>query len=296
MIRITSIGEILFDVYPGVKTVGGASFNFIYHIIKLTGEGNFVSRIGRDEAGNDIINFMRQNDMATDFVQIDEKHPTGESIATLNEMKIPTWEIKLGTAYDYIELTEEIESLVSRNTDCLYFGTLAQRNFTTRKTIRHFFERDIKYFCDLNIRQNFYTKELITECLAACNVLKLNAEELRLVNNLLFNKRFETDETSKRLLDEYRIDQLCVTNGDQGAVIYQGNRNYYYKLKTKNVVDTVGAGDAYAAVLCLGYLKDWDIEKTNEIASGFAGEIVKIPGALPIDQALYDKYKPLVKE
>jgi fructokinase len=202
----------------------------------------------------------------------------------------------LETAYDYVELNEEIESLVSRKTDCLYFGTLAQRNFTTRRTIRHFFDRDIKFFCDLNIRQNFYTKELIRDCLAACNVLKLNVEELRLVNELLFNKRFDTNETPKRLLDDYRIEQLCITNGDQGAVIYQGDRNNYYRLKTENVIDTVGAGDAYAAILCLGYLKEWDICKTNEIASGFAGEIVKIPGALPIDQALYDKYKPLVKE
>jgi fructokinase len=296
MIRITSIGEILFDVYPEGKTVGGAPFNFIYHIINLTGEGNFVSRVGQDEEGKEIINFMRNNRITTNFIQIDEKHPTGESIATLDEMKIPSWEIKLETAYDYVELTEEIESLVSRKTDCLYFGTLAQRNFTTRKTICHFFNRSLKYFCDLNIRQNFYTEKMISECLVACNVLKLNVEELKLVNELLLNKNFDINDTPNRLLSEYQIDQLCVTNGDQGAVIYDGKRNNHFKLKVENVVDTVGAGDAYASILCLGYLKEWDIEKTNEIASWFAGEIVKITGALPADSALYDKYKKLINE
>jgi len=89
---------------------------------------------------------------------------------------------------------------------------------------------------------------------------------------------------------------LCVTHGEQGAVIYQGNRNVHYKQKTEKVVDTVGAGDAYAAVFSLGYLNNWDIEKTNKIASEFAGEIIKINGALPAGETLYNKYKQIINE
>ena len=296
MCRITSIGEILFDIYPEKKILGGAPFNFIYHIISLTGKGNFISRIGRDEEGEDILDFMKKNGLSSGFIQIDSEHPTGESVANLDEIKVPSWEIKKETAYDFIEMNQQIESLISKETDCLYFGTLAQRNITTRKTIQGCFSRNLKYFCDLNIRQNFYTKELITKCLEVCNVLKLNIEELRLVNNLLLNKTFDTTETPKRILNEYNIDQLSVTYGDQGAAIYKNNRNSYCQLKTGNVVDTVGAGDGYAAIFCLGYLNDWDIEKTNKTASEFSAEIVKIKGALPGDPGFYNKFKQTLNE
>ncbi len=296
MNRVTAIGEILFDVYPYSKTLGGASFNFIFHVIKLTGNGNFVSRIGQDTNGKEILKFIAENNLPGDFIQTDPIHPTGESIALLDNNKVPTWQIKTGTAYDYIEKNEEVEKLINEKTDCLYFGTLAQRNITTRETIHHFFNRDKKYFCDLNIRQNFYTTDLIRDCIKACNVLKLNIEELQLVNTLLLDKNFDINETPKRLINEYSIDRLCVTYGDQGAVIFEGSQSSNYRLKVDNVIDTVGAGDAYAAVLCIGYLNRWDIEKTNELASRFAGEIVRINGAIPNDSALHNKYKELINE
>lgn len=296
MKKITSIGEILFDVYPDRRTLGGAPFNFIYHIIKLTGKGNFISRIGNDPAGNSILNFLTNNEIPKTYIQIDSSHPTGESVAFLDEKKIPEWKIKTGTAYDFIELNDEIEQLISNKTDCLYFGTLAQRDKKTRDTIRHLFNRNLKYFCDLNIRQNFYTKELIRECLKACDVLKLNIDELNLVNNLLLNEKFDKHKFPERLQEEYGISQLCVTFGDRGATIYQGNKSSHYKLKLNNVVDTVGAGDAYAAIFCIGYLNGWDIENINKVASAFAGEIVKINGALPDGEFLYEKYKQVVDE
>jgi len=296
MHHISSIGEVLFDIYPERKTLGGAPFNFIYHIIGLTGGGNFISRIGKDEKGKNILAFMKTNSISAKYIQIDSEYPTGESVAKLDNMKIPSWEIKRETAYDFIEMNQEIESLIKHKTDCLYFGTLAQRGVRTRQTVHRCFNRNLKYFCDLNIRQSFYTKELIKECLEACNVLKLNVEELRLVSTLLLNKASGMDETPRMLLNEYNIDQLCVTHGEEGAVIYEGGRKNNYKLTTENIVDTVGAGDAYAAILCLGYLNNWEIEKTNKIASEFAGEIVKINGALPDGPDLYNKFKQIINE
>ncbi len=296
MQRITSIGEILYDVYPDRRTIGGASFNFIYHIHKLTGEGHFVSCVGKDKGGADIINFLETNNIPADFIQIDNRHPTGESAAFLNNMKIPSWRIKTETAYDYIGLNDKIESLISDNTDCIYYGSLAQRNSVTRDTIHHFFDRDLKYFCDLNIRQNFYTGELIKNCIKSADILKLNIEELYLVNKLLLDKSFDTEETPKRLIDMFKMDQLCITYGEHGAIIYEGDKKSRYESKVKNVVDTVGAGDAYASILCIGYLQGWPIEKTNDIASKFAGEIVRINGALPEGSDLYEKYKELIIE
>jgi fructokinase len=294
--RVTSVGEILFDVYPGYKTLGGAPFNFLYHVKKLTGLGNFISRIGDDKEGKEIIRFLKTNDIPTEYVQIDPEHPTGESIANLNRLKIPSWEIKTGTAYDFIELSDDIKALIANKTDCLYFGTLAQRDVVTRNTVQNFFNMGLIYFCDLNIRQNFYTENLVRECISVSDVLKLNVDELRLVNEMILKKNFDTYETPERLLNKYPIKLLCITYGDQGAVIFKEDKHNHFKVTIDNVVDTVGAGDAYAAILCIGYLRKWDIEKINRIASEFAGEIVKINGALPADSVLYDKYKRIVNE
>jgi fructokinase len=296
MQRITSIGEILFDIYPERKSLGGAPFNFIYHIVNLTGSGNFVSRIGKDKPGNEILKFLKKEKIAAEYIQIDERHTTGESIARLNEFKVPSWEIKANAAYDFIETTNEIKALVKNKTDCLYFGTLAQRNTTTRQTIHQFFNRDLKYFCDLNIRQNFFTKELIKECVTECNVLKLNMDELHLVNELLFKNDFDKNETPKRLLYDFNIELICVTNGEEGSSVFNSEGCNHVKIKTNSVVDTVGAGDAYSAILCLGFLRNWNIEKINTLAAEFAAEVVKINGAIPTSRSFYEKYKPIINE
>ena len=123
---ISSIGEILFDVYYNDKKLGGAPFNFIYHIIKLRSKGNFISRIGNDDFGKGILKYLENQEIKQDFIQIEDKHPTGRVIANLDENKIPHWVIEENSAYDFIEKTEEVDNLVS-GSDCLYFGTLAQR-------------------------------------------------------------------------------------------------------------------------------------------------------------------------
>ena len=294
MNRITSIGEILFDVYRDGKTPGGAPFNFLYHIKKLTGEGNFVSRVGNDKEGVEIINLLKENNLSTEYLQIDSEHPTGEATPTLDEKKIPSWNIKNNAAYDFIELTGELKELIAFKTDCLYFGTLAQRNAISGNTIHRLFYKDLIYFCDLNIRQNFYTKDLIMECISASDILKLNTDELRLLNELILNKNFDPYDTPRRLMNEYEIKLLCVTEGDQGASLFNKNEVNHFKTDIDNVVDTVGAGDAYAAILCIGYLQKWNIEKINHIASEFAGEIVKINGAIPEDSQIYYKFKSII--
>ena len=182
MKKITSIGEILFDVYGNQKKLGGAPFNFIYHIIKLTGQGNFVSRIGNDESGEKIRRILNEKKISDQFLQTDQTHKTGVAKTNLNNNKVPDFVIKENCAYDFINQTDDLLKVVNDQTDCLYFGTLAQRNETSRKTIQSLFDKRIKYFCDLNIRQKFYSKEIIEKSLYAADVLKLNEDELKLVN------------------------------------------------------------------------------------------------------------------
>ena len=292
MKKISAIGEILFDIYPGRKTLGGAPFNFIYHIIKLTGSGNFISAVGNDAAGNEIIQFIRKNEINDGYIQIKEEYPTGAAVANLDENKIPHWEIITGTAYDHILREPSLQKLLDEQTDCLYFGTLAQRAATSRDTIQSLLDsKRLKFFCDLNIRQNYYSKEIIEKSLSAANVLKLNIDELKLVNDLLINKPFDIVDLSKAIAGNYKIDLICVTMGEDGSYLISGDDVNLYKQSISNVVDTVGAGDAFAAILCLGYLSGWDIAKINKLSSEFASEIVMIEGALPKDDLIYEKFK-----
>lgn len=291
MNRITSFGEILFDVYPNGRKLGGAPFNFIYHIKKLTGKGNFISRIGNDLFGDEIFWFMRSNYMLTRFIQIDNDHPTGAAFANLDENKIPHWKIASNRAYDFIEMKESLSNLIENNTDCLYFGTLIQRSEISRNTLKSLMSFSKKHFCDLNIRQKFYTKEIIEECLRAADILKLNDEELNLLNKLFINQNGDEISIAKVIAERFEIGYVCITQGEHGAILYSDGKSDYQKAEAKNVVDTVGAGDAYAAILCLGCLYEWDISRINKLAVNFASDIVGIEGALPQSDDFYLKYK-----
>ena len=295
--NITAVGEILFDIYPGRKNLGGAPFNFLYHITKLKGSGNFVSSVGDDEFGNEILNFMEKNNINKKYVQLNNEHPTGKAVANLDAKKVPHWEIKTETAYDFISTSPELNNLIENETDCLYFGTLARRSSVSRETIESLFNRkSIKYFCDLNIRQDFYDKEIIEKSLQTANVLKLNIDELKLVNDILINRPFEIVPLAEYILQIYKIDLLCITSGEEGAYLVSLKELNHYKKNIEKVIDTVGAGDAFAAILCVGYLSGWNIEKINRFASEFASEIVMIEGALPKDESIYQKFKEKFKD
>lgn len=296
MKRITAIGEILFDVYPQGEKLGGAPFNFIYHIIKLTGAGNFVSRIGNDDLGNKIIKILEQRNISIGYLQRDKFYKTGIAKTTLSDQKVPDFIIEENRAYDFIEKSSIVNNLVEKETECLYFGTLSQRNEISRNTIQSFFGKNIKYFCDLNIRQKFYSKNLIKNCLVAANVLKLNESELQLVNELLINSKFNFETISKKIIDKFNIELLCVTRGNEGAILFNNrNEKHSFKMKSEKIVDTVGAGDAYASILCIGYLKNWKLEKINKLATEFANEIIKIDGALPNNNEIYNLFEKKIK-
>ena len=291
MKSITAFGEILFDVYPEIITLGGAPFNFIYHIKKLTGKGNFISSVGNDDLGMEILNFLKSNTISSEYIVVDKKHSTGAANANLDENKIPHWEIKLNCAYDFIENTDKIKDLVDNGTDCLYFGTLAQRGEVSKNTLNELFGKKIQYFCDLNIRQNFYNTDVIKNSLNTTDVLKLNNDELKLINELLFMEDYDEEKLAELISDKFNIELICVTLGDKGAFLYKNGAFNHYKVDVEKVIDTVGAGDAYASILCLGYIYGWDVCKINRIASEFASAIVQIKGALPKDESIYEIFK-----
>jgi fructokinase len=289
--KVVSIGEILFDCFPDKKVIGGAPFNFIYHIKKLTDKAEFISRIGDDENGNSVIKFLEKNNINSHFIQIDTEHQTGTVNVKVDDQGIPTFNIVANCAYDFIDHSSEIEKLIDSDTSLLYFGTLAQRNKISRKTIQSLLEKQIKYFYDINLRNNYYSKEILSESLKKINVLKLNEDELKIVSELFLSTHFELNASAKALLEKFELEMLSVTLGAKGALLMDRNNSNRNEYSPTRVVDTVGAGDAYAAILCLGYLKKLPIERINFLANKFAAFVCGITGALPSTDEIYDQFK-----
>lgn len=289
--RVTSIGEILWDVYPEGKKLGGAPFNFIYHVWKLYGNANFISKVGDDKNGKEMLKYLKARKFDCKHIYSDHIHSTGKVYVRLLEDKIPQFTISQESAWDYIELTDKIEKLVRQKTDLLYFGTLSQRSFITRNTIEHLLNEKIKYFCDLNLRHHFYNENIISTSLQKANVIKINETELNIVMDTIYGRNYNTKDSAKKLIDDYNLDLLCITMGSDGAYLFSKNSSNKYKTRVENLVDTVGAGDAYSAVLSLGYLHHWDIEKINRLASDFAADMCTVEGAIPENDSFYKKYK-----
>lgn len=269
---------------------GGAPLNFIYHINKLTGKATFISRVGADTDGKDIVEFLEKSELPISYIQTDKKHDTGAALANLDENKIPHWEIPSGRAYDFIEVPTDKEKIV-QNSSCFYFGSLAQRMEKSRKTIQSFFDKNMKYFFDINIRQNYYTKDILETSLQATDVLKVNDGELKLLHDLFIPGKFDLNKTAYEIITKFDIELAAITMGGKGAWIFTEKEFDFYNAKVNNIVDTTGAGDAYSAILCMGYLNKMKPDKINRLASDFASEIIKIQGAIPNDDSIYARYK-----
>lgn len=293
--KITSIGEILFDLFPTHKKLGGAPLNFIFHIHKLIGEGNIISRVGKDVLGIKAIDEIKLAGLNTDYIQIDRNHPTGVANVILDEQGNPEFEIDSDRAFDFIELNDEIKYLVSNETNCLYFGTLSQRSETSRNSIQTLFNNpDIKYFCDLNLRNDFYDEEIISASLNSTDFLKVNYIEMNLLNDLITQIDYNTEKVAYELMEQFNISMIAVTRGKNGSTIFENGKRYDYTSIDVNVKDTTGAGDAFAAMLCLGYLQGLEISRINKLANDFAGEICMIDGALPKNDRIYDNFRELL--
>jgi fructokinase len=289
--NITSIGEILFDIYPNHKRLGGAPLNFIYHVKKLTDNGNIISRVGKDVLGNKAVNDLKHSGLSFEFIQHDNLHPTGMAIVHLDDSGNPNFKIDTDSAYDFIETNDENEHLIFADTDCLYFGTLAQRSDLSKKTIQSFFNRGLKYFADLNLRQNFYDEEVLISSLKAADFIKVNYEEMHILNDVILQGEYHTEKVAYELMEKFDINMIAVTRGKDGSSIFENGKRYDHSNVDVKVVDTTGAGDAFAAILCVGYLQGLEIPYINKLANDFATEICQFEGALPKYDRIYESFR-----
>jgi fructokinase len=290
--KIIVVGEILFDVYPNYENLGGAPFNFSFHLNKLGHDIKFISSIGDDDRGSKIMQFLHKREFPVKYIQISKEYPTGVVNILLNDEGIPSYEIINEVAYDNITFDENLQKATIQDSDLLYFGTLAQRGLVSRETINKIIDNSsakVKFY-DINLRKGLYNNEVIYNSLFFCNFLKLNEDELEYVAKEFISEN-NIEKSIISLSKKFSIPTICLTKGAQGSVLFHNEQFFEKKTKTQQVIDTVGAGDAFSAMMVYGFLQNKEPLDILEVSSEFALKVCMLEGAIPIDDSWYDAVK-----
>lgn len=288
--KVVGVGEVLWDLLLSGPQLGGAPANFAYHAHALGAQAEVITRVGNDVYGQEIIRRFEGMDLPGGSVQTDPSLPTGVAKVTLSRKGLPQFTIQENVAWDHIALTEEALGS-SRTADAICFGSLAQRSDTSRQTIRQLVASTpavaLKVF-DINLRQHFYSNDVIAESLRMANILKLNNDELPILArmfNLADSNGNDIEAQIKSLAHTFQLDWLALTRGANGSLLYQaiGREPRWSDCVSRpvDVVDTVGAGDSFTAAFVLGLLLKVDLDEINSIANEVARYVCSQPGATP---------------
>lgn len=279
---IIGLGEILWDMIPEGKQLGGAPTNFVYHC-KLMGAKSYVlSSVGDDEAGTEILDLTKALGLDVSHIQQDKQHPTGTVSVWIDKEGFPEYTIHEKVAWDYIrQIPEDLE--LSRRADAICFGSLAQRNTVSRKSMMKILEsspNDCLRVFDINLRQHFYTREVIEESLKLASILKLNVDELKVVSDLLDINGSE-NEILEKLIRTFKLELAALTKGSEGSVLLSRSGLSVYNSEAVEVADSIGAGDSFTAALVIGLLNKLPLQKIHKAASDLAAYVCTQRGATP---------------
>ncbi|MDR0833650.1 MAG: carbohydrate kinase [Candidatus Symbiothrix sp.] len=285
---IAGIGELLWDCLPDGKVLGGAPANFAYHAAQFGFESYAISAIGKDSLGKEILDVLADKHLNHLIETVD--YPTGTVQVTLDSKGVPEYEICENVAWDNIPLTAQTKAL-AKNCKAVCFGSLAQRSKVSRETILHFLELvpgdSLKIF-DVNLRQQFYTKEIIHRSLLTCNILKINDEEVKIVAQL-FGEAIDPVQSPetferyfcKKLLKDYDLKLVIETKGATGSYVFTANETSYIGTPKVQVVDTVGAGDSFTGAFTAALLQGKTIQEAHRLAVNVSACVCTQHGAMP---------------
>ncbi len=281
--RVVGLGEVLWDLLPERTCLGGAPANFAYITTLMGDRGIVASRVGEDSRGLEALRRMEELQLDIDHVQTDGKHATGTVKVELDGTGLARYQIAHPVAWDSLEWTLDWQHLAER-ADAVCFGSLAQRSELSRATIRRFLEATsptaLKIF-DVNLRQSYYSAEILADSMKLADMVKLNDEELPKIMDL--NHLRYTDELSSalRLADAYELQLVCVTRGGRGSLLVQNGDWSEHPGFQVRVADTVGSGDAFAAGLVHEYLHGASLGLMNEVANLVGAWVASEAGAMP---------------
>lgn len=279
----------MIDRFPDYERIGGAPFNFAFHIKQMGWPVRFLTRIGDDSAGRQVLETLQKGGLRVEDVQIDAHHPTGIVEVFLDRQGVPQFDIRADAAYDYLDLTQ-VPDIDMSSADLIYYGTLVQRTDRGYRQVQTFLEQMMpttRGFCDINLRPPHIHPKAIQASLQHSDILKLNSQELVQISAMLGGPQDEAGAAGW-LLNTYALSQIVLTMGAAGSKVITTDRTITSPpAKVDTIIDTVGAGDAYAAVFAAGCLKALPLERTLAMATGFAADICRLPGAVPTDIELY---------
>lgn len=290
---VIGMGEALWDVLPSGKKIGGAPANFAYHVSQFGIDSVAVSALGNDELGAELLSEYAKVGLNVSMERL--SCPTGTVQVTIDEKGIPSYDICQGVAWDNIAFNDELKALAQKAT-VVCFGSLAQRNKTSRDTINAFIDLmpdddgHLKVF-DINLRQAWYSKEVIEESLRKCNVLKINDEELVTVRDLLSIEAEGQKAVCKALIDRYALRMVILTCGAEGSYVLAADGTESWMDTPKvDVVDTVGAGDSFTGAFVAALLAGKSLREAHELAVKVSAFVCTQAGAMPV---LPDEFKVL---
>lgn len=279
---VVGLGEALWDVFPDGKRIGGAPANFAYHVSQFGLKSIVVSAVGRDSLGDEIISIFKSKALNYIAPQID--FPTGTVQVTLDAAGVPDYHITENVAWDNIPLSAELTSL-AKNTCAVCFGSLAQRSDCSRSTINSFLDllpdNAIIVF-DINLRQNYYTKEIIETSLKKCNILKINEDELGIVVKMFRLSANDYESQCAELIRKYQLDTVILTCGENGSYVFTENFESFIPTPKVKVADTVGAGDSFTATFVSSLLQGKDLRTAHKIAVNVSAYVCTQTGAMPV--------------
>ena len=291
--QILIFGEVLVDKFDnGIQKIGGAPFNTAIHLQNFGCDPLFVSSVGNDPDGKNIISLAKKNKLNTSLLLFNESKPTGTA-KIISSKKEPDFVISADSAYDFINHAPVLNKLTDKYIDIIYHGTLALR----KKNNLELLEKIIKLkkpliFFDVNLRHPWWDTNVLKKFLVYSNFVKMNFNELKIIS-----KKFNIDNkdfflSAKKLKDLFDIDFLYVTNGEQGGFVLRNNQLVHYEArKTKHFANSVGAGDAFCSVLLLGIIRKWKLTETLKAASEFSSHVCEQNGTIPNDYNIYDNLR-----
>jgi fructokinase len=281
--KVVGLGEVLWDILPERTCLGGAPANFAYITTLMGDQGIVASRVGEDSRGVDALRRMEDLGLDINHVQTDRAHPTGVVDVKIDVQGFAHYEIAQPVAWDFLEWTLAWQHLAQK-ADAVCFGSLAQRSETARTTIRHFLDAmspdAVKVF-DVNLRQSFYSGEILCESMKLADIVKVNDEELPRIMGLFKLPHKDELSSALRLMREYDLSLVCVTRGGRGSLLVRGQESHEHPGFRVHVADTVGSGDAFTAGLVHEYLHGASLALMNEVANLVGAWVASEVGAMP---------------
>ena len=280
---IVGLGEALWDVLPEGKKLGGAPANFAYHTGQFGLDTIAISALGEDALAEETVEALKEHNL--NYLMPRVPYPTGTVQVTLAEGGIPTYEIKEGVAWDNIPYTNEMAD-IAKSARAVCFGSLAQRNSVSRENIRKFLAdtpADCLKICDINLRQQFYSKEVLEDSFKLCNILKINDEELVVVNRMFGYDGLDMRQTCEKMVHDYGLKMLVLTCGTNGSYVFTDDGLTSFQDTPKvEVADTVGAGDSFTGSFCACIINGKPVQEAHKTAVAVSAFVCTQNGAMPV--------------